>query len=91
MEENEIAADAELVGNLRADAFVPVKSEPVSTFPIKNGTMAYANVRRFIQSGRHPPQNAVRVEEMVNYFPYSYASPTGEDELFAAAKSFKPD
>ncbi len=43
-------------------------------------TASYANVRRFIESGSLPPPDAVRIEEMVNYFPYSYAPPAPGDE-----------
>ena len=51
----------------------PVKrtaDQPVSTFSIDVDTAAYANVRRFIDNGRTPPRDAVRVEEMINYFDY---------------------
>jgi Ca-activated chloride channel family protein len=48
---------------------------PVSTFSIDVDTGAYANVRRFLNAGQLPPQDAVRVEEMVNYFDYQYAPP----------------
>jgi Ca-activated chloride channel family protein len=44
--------------------------QPVSTFSIDVDTGAYANVRRFLNAGQLPPQDAVRVEEMVNYFDY---------------------
>lgn len=46
--------------------------DPVSTFSIDVDTGAYANVRRFINQGRLPPEDAVRVEEMINYFDYDY-------------------
>ncbi|MCB6182103.1 VWA domain-containing protein [Leeia sp. TBRC 13508] len=52
-----------------------VQDQPVSTFSIDVDTGAYSNVRRFIQQGELPPADAVRVEEMVNYFPYQYALP----------------
>ena len=58
----------------------PVKAvaqEPVSTFSIDVDTGSYANVRRFLNNGRLPPKDAVRIEEIVNYFPYSYPLPTG--------------
>ena len=58
----------------------PVKAvaqEPVSTFSIDVDTGSYANVRRFLNNGRLPPKNAVRIEEIVNYFPYNYPLPTG--------------
>lgn len=52
-----------------------VADEPVSTFSIDVDTGAYANMRRFLNEGRLPPADAVRVEELVNYFPYQYALP----------------
>ncbi|MFC5373159.1 von Willebrand factor type A domain-containing protein [Brevundimonas faecalis] len=64
----------------------PVKrtaDQPVSTFSIDVDTAAYANVRRFIDNGRSPPRDAVRVEEMINYFDYGYARPTSAARPFA--------
>ncbi|MFZ6046501.1 von Willebrand factor type A domain-containing protein [Pseudomonas sp. CR3202] len=55
-----------------------VASEPVSTFSIDVDTGSYANVRRFLNSGQLPPADAVRLEEMVNYFPYRYPQPEGD-------------
>jgi len=49
--------------------------QPVSTFSIDVDTGAYSNVRRFLNGGRLPPQDAVRVEEMINYFDYQYPTP----------------
>lgn len=51
---------------------------PLSTFSIDVDAASYTNVRRFIGDGRLPPKDAVRVEEMINYFPYDYPEPTGE-------------
>lgn len=53
-----------------------VAETPVSTFSVDVDTGSYANVRRFLNQGSLPPEGAVRLEEMVNYFPYSYALPT---------------
>jgi len=53
-----------------------VTETPVSTFRVDVDTGSYANVRRFLNQGSLPPEGAVRLEEMVNYFPYSYALPT---------------
>ena len=64
----------------------PVKrtaEQPVSTFSIDVDTAAYANVRRFIDNGGAPPRDAVRVEEMINYFDYGYARPTSAARPFA--------
>jgi Ca-activated chloride channel family protein len=53
-----------------------VVETPVSTFSADVDTGAYANVRRLLNQGRLPPEGAVRLEEMVNYFPYDYALPS---------------
>ena len=53
-----------------------VAETPVSTFSADVDTGAYANVRRLLNQGRLPPEGAVRLEELVNYFPYDYALPS---------------
>ena len=53
-----------------------VAQTPVSTFSADVDTGSYANVRRLLNQGRLPPEGAVRLEEMVNYFPYDYALPS---------------
>ena len=60
-----------------------VADEPVSTFSIDVDTASYANVRRFIDEGRAPPPDAVRVEELINYFDYGYSRPTSATQPFA--------
>ena len=52
---------------------------PLSTFSIDVDAASYSNMRRFIQNGQRPPIDAVRIEEMVNYFDYNYQQPDGED------------
>ncbi len=52
-----------------------VAEAPVSTFSVDVDTAAYANVRRFLNEGVRPPTDAVRVEELINYFDYGYARP----------------
>ena len=52
-----------------------VAEEPVSTFSIDVDTASYATVRSYLKQGQIPPADAVRIEEMINYFPYSYAGP----------------
>lgn len=58
--------------------FLKVKKEPLSTFSIDVDKASYSNIRRFINDGQLPPPDAVRIEEMINYFDYKYAQPTGE-------------
>lgn len=55
-----------------------VADNPVSTFSIDVDTAAYAYVRRALEMGQMPPSDAVRVEELVNYFDYGYPTPTGD-------------
>ncbi len=52
-----------------------VSNEPVSTFSIDVDTASYANIRRFLSLGQLPPPDAVRIEEMINTFAYSYPAP----------------
>jgi Ca-activated chloride channel homolog len=54
--------------------------QPVSTFSADVDTGSYANVRRFINRGQLPPKDAVRVEELVNYFSYAYARPAADHQ-----------
>jgi Ca-activated chloride channel family protein len=56
------------------------KVEPLSTFSIDVDTASYANLRRFITSGQLPPVDAVKIEEMINYFTYGYEAPKEGDE-----------
>jgi Ca-activated chloride channel family protein len=57
--------------------FTLVASEPLSTFSTDVDTASYANVRRFLNQNQLPPRDAVRLEELLNYFTYDYAPPTG--------------
>lgn len=61
--------------HLDRNAIHLVSEEPVSTFSIDVDTGSYANVRRMLNDGYLPPQDAVRVEELINYFSYDYALP----------------
>ena len=58
--------------------FQLVSTSPLSTFSIDVDRASYANVRRFIQQGQRPPVDAVRIEEMINYFPYEWDEVLGD-------------
>ena len=62
-----------------------VAEHPVSTFSIDVDSGSYANVRRFLTAGQMPPQDAVRVEEMLNYFAYDYPAPANREIPFSIA------
>ncbi|MFZ6009539.1 MAG: YfbK domain-containing protein [Bacteroidota bacterium] len=53
-------------------------NKPLSTFSIDVDAASYSNIRRFINNGQRPPKDAVRIEEMVNYFDYDYAQPNND-------------
>ncbi|MEM0986370.1 MAG: VWA domain-containing protein [Pseudomonadota bacterium] len=67
-----------------------VSEEPVSTFSIDVDTAAYANVRRFLNDGVLPPKDAVRIEELINYFDYTYPLPEADSDPFASHVSIAP-
>jgi len=67
--------ETERYPNAASNPIRQVAEAPVSTFSIDVDTAAYANVRRFLTDGQLPPVDAVRVEELVNYFDYAYPRP----------------
>lgn len=54
-------------------------NNPLSTFSIDVDAASYSNIRRFLNNGQQPPKDAVRIEEMINYFNYDYKQPEGSD------------
>ncbi|MBI2422592.1 MAG: VWA domain-containing protein [Candidatus Hydrogenedentes bacterium] len=69
------APGREHYGATTEDAFHAVLKEPLSTFSIDVDTASYANIRRFLNDGQRPPAEAVRIEELINYFDYTYPEP----------------
>ncbi|MBT9545385.1 MAG: VWA domain-containing protein [Candidatus Sericytochromatia bacterium] len=57
--------------------FLAVLQNPLSTFSIDVDTASYSNLRRYLNQGQKPPKDAVRIEEMLNYFRYDYPQPEG--------------
>ncbi|WP_333876610.1 YfbK domain-containing protein [Flavobacterium sp.] len=72
-----IEPDNESYDSFVENAFESPKTAPLSTFSIDVDHASYTNVRRFINNGQKVPKDAVRVEEMVNFFKYQYPQPTG--------------
>jgi Ca-activated chloride channel homolog len=64
---------------IQDNSFLTAAENPLSTFSIDVDTASYSNVRRFLSQNTLPPKDAVRIEELINYFTYDYASPQGED------------
>jgi len=82
--------DTERYPSAQANPIKRVADEPVSTFSVDVDTAAYSNVRRFLQDGRRPPSDAVRVEELVNYFDYGYARPADRATPFSSYVALAP-
>ena len=67
-----------------------VASDPVSTFSIDVDTGAYSNMRRWLNQGQLPPEDAVRVEEFINYFSYDYPLPANKQVPFQVSTEIAP-
>jgi Ca-activated chloride channel family protein len=73
--------NTEEYGTIDENPFLAVAANPLSTFSVDVDRASYSNVRRFLLNGQLPPRDAVRIEELVNYFPYAYAAPSGDDPV----------
>ena len=70
--------NTEAYDRIRENDFLRVDRAPLSTFSVDVDTASYANVRRFLDRSQLPPPDAVRIEELVNYFSYDDPAPEGE-------------
>jgi Ca-activated chloride channel family protein len=71
--------NTEEYSTIHENGFRKVLDNALSTFSIDVDAASYSNTRRFINNGQLPPKDAVRIEEMINYFGYDYENPTGKD------------
>jgi len=78
--------DREQYELLSENEFHQTADDPLSTFSVDVDTASYANLRRMILNGRWPPLDAVRIEELVNYFSYDYLEPAGEHPIAVATE-----
>ncbi len=83
IERNEFrsASNTESYKPIQENGFIAPNKTPLSTFSIDVDAAAYSNVRRYLNNGALPPKDAVRIEEMVNYFNYDYPQPGGNDPV----------
>ena len=72
-------ANTESYAGVEEHGLKRTSAAPLSTFSIDVDTASYANVRRFLSQGTRPPADAVRIEEMLNYFRYDYVRPSGNE------------
>jgi len=76
---NDTEFNTESYNVINENQFLDSVNNPLSTFSIDVDTASYSNVRRFLNEGRKPPVDAVRIEELINYFTYEYTRPQGEE------------
>lgn len=84
-----LAENTEQYEYLKENDFLDAQSHPLSTFSSDVDVASYANMRRFLTNGSLPPPNAVRIEEMINYFQYDYPEPEA-DKTFAISTDLVP-
>jgi len=82
--------DAESYANAAPNPVKVTAEEPVSTFSIDTDTASWSVIRSSLERGSLPPKAAVRIEEIVNYFPYAYAAPAAGEAPFRASVSLFP-
>ena len=76
-----VCPNTEEYDRIQENGFKSVADTPLSTFSIDVDPASYSNMRRFINRGELPPADAIRTEELVNYFSYDYPKPTGDDPV----------
>lgn len=82
--------NTERYAEFKDNGIVRASEQPVSTFSIDVDTGSYSNVRRMLAQGQRPPKDAVRVEEMINYFDYGYARPANRSQPFQVTTAMAP-
>jgi Ca-activated chloride channel homolog len=80
------SANTEGYDVIAENPFLAVRGNPRSTFSVDVDRASYSNVRRFLTQGALPPRDAVRIEELVNYFPYDNAEPRGRHPVAIATE-----
>ena len=75
--------NTETYDSITENAFLDVLENPLSTFSVDVDSASYSNMRRFLNDGQLPPKDSVRIEELVNYFPYRYDFPDENEHPFA--------
>jgi Ca-activated chloride channel family protein len=73
--------NTESYATTQENGFITVNNNPLSTFSIDVDAASYSNMRRFLLQGQTPPKDAIRIEEMINYFPYNYPEPKNDQPI----------
>lgn len=83
----ELYASNEEYHSFTENRFIRALDEALSTFSIDVDAASYSNMRRFVNQGQLPPSDAIRTEELINYFSYDYAKPNGTDPIKISAEA----
>jgi Ca-activated chloride channel family protein len=75
----DVVHNTEEYGRFQENPFLKAADNPLSTFSIDVDRASYSNVRRYLNAGQRPPRDAVRIEELINYFTFDYPDPHGAD------------
>lgn len=86
---DDLETNDEDYAGIEENTFLKPLDQPLSTFSIDVDAASYSNVRRFLNNGQKPPVDAVRIEEMINYFDYNYSQPNGKDP-FSITTNYMP-
>jgi Ca-activated chloride channel family protein len=78
------SSNTESYARVAENGFVRASQEPLATFSIDVDTASFSNIRRFLNQNQMPPRDAVRIEELVNYFTYDYPNPSGNRPIAAS-------
>ncbi|MCD7932658.1 MAG: VWA domain-containing protein [Tannerellaceae bacterium] len=73
--------------SMTENGFLLTSRNPLSTFSIDVDAVSYSNMRRFINMGQIPPTDAIRTEELINYFSYDYPAPTGQHPVYISTET----
>src|SRR5256714_1682860 len=85
-DEGREVGSGESYAKIDENPFLEAARAPLSTFSIGVDTASYSNTRRFLNDGQLPPRDAVRIEELINYFNYDYPQPTGDAPFSVTAE-----
>ena len=81
-----VNGNTEAYSHIDENPFLDVAHAPLSTFSVDVDTASYSNTRRFLKDGQLPPKDAVRIEELINYFTYDYPQPVGDAPFSVTAE-----
>jgi len=85
-----IVSNNESYARIQENIFKRVGTAPLSTFSIDVDKAGYSNIRRMINNGQEVPQDAVKIEEMINYFSYNYSKPKGKHPFSITTEMARP-